>query len=84
MATDPLGGDPGQDRAGLAWEVNRRILDLESRLDDERFLARDPARHLIGFVCECGCLGIVAITHSEYESRGGAWIEGHESLQASA
>jgi hypothetical protein len=53
-------------------------------LDDESFLARDPSQHLIGFLCECGCLGIVAKTRSEYESKGGAWIEGHESLQASA
>jgi hypothetical protein len=84
MASYPLGGDAGQDRAGIAWEVNRRILELEARLDDESFLARDPSQHLIGFLCECGCLGIVAKTRSEYESKGGAWIEGHESLQASA
>jgi len=28
MATDPREGDPREDRAGLAWEVNRSILEL--------------------------------------------------------
>jgi hypothetical protein len=44
MATGRMGGvGPRQDRAGLAREVNAAILALEARLDDESFLARDPA-----------------------------------------
>jgi len=58
--------------------VNAHILSLEVRLDDESFLARDPNRHLIGFLCECGCMGVAASTRAEYEERGGAWLEGHE------
>ena len=55
----------------------RNILALEVHLDDESFLARDPDRHLIGFFCECGCGRSVAMTRSDYETNGGAWVEGH-------
>jgi hypothetical protein len=57
--------------------VNAHILALEARLDDESFLARDPNRYLIGLCCECGCMGIVTSTRSEYEDNNGAWLEGH-------
>jgi hypothetical protein len=58
--------------------VNGQILALEARLDDESFLARDPDRYLIGFFCECGCMGIVSSTRVEYEENGGALLEGHK------
>jgi hypothetical protein len=83
MATEPaLGGRPDPDAPAIAREVNRHILALEARLTDERFLARDPRKHLIGFFCECGCLGIVAVTRDAYETNRGAWLEGHRSQAA--
>lgn len=66
------------DRGALAREVNGHILGLEARLDDERFLARDPDQYLIGMFCECGCGGMVAVTRADYETNGGVWIEGHK------
>jgi hypothetical protein len=78
MASESVRADePQRAKAGLSREVNTHILALEARLDDEAFLARDPTRHLIGFLCECGCMRIVASTRAGYEERGGAWLEGH-------
>lgn len=80
IATEPVISDePEADAAALAREVNSHILALETRLDDESFLARDPGRHLIGLLCECGCMGIVAATRVRYEENGGAWLKGHRS-----
>jgi hypothetical protein len=79
MAAPAFRADEHQpDRAGLSREVNVHILALEARLDDESFLARDPTRHLIGFLCECGCMAIVAATRAKYEKHGGAWLEAHK------
>jgi hypothetical protein len=57
--------------------VNAHIFALEARLDDASFLARDPDRHLIGLLCECGCMGIAAVTRADYEQQGGAWKDDH-------
>lgn len=59
---------------GLAREANGHIIALANDLRppisrDERF---------IGLFCECGCWRVAATTLAEYESKGGAWIEGHE------
>jgi hypothetical protein len=64
--------------------VNAHILALEAHLDDESFLARDPERHLTGLLCECGCMGIVAATRSDYEPQGGAWKDDHRPARAQA
>ena len=83
MATEPVAaGAPDPDAGAIAREVNAHILALEARLTDERFLARDPRIHLIGFLCECGCMGIVAVTRHAYEANGGAWLEGHSAPAA--
>jgi hypothetical protein len=83
MATEPVaGGAPPPDARAVAREVNTHILALEALLTDERFLARDPRIHMIGFLCECGCLGIVVVTRDAYETNGGAWLEGHSSQAA--
>jgi hypothetical protein len=57
------------ERAWIAREVNKYILELSERLHDER-----P----IGFFCECGCMGIAPTTPARYKAEGGVWIEGHE------
>ena len=56
------------DRAWVARETNRHIRALASALRDER-----P----IGFLCECGCLGIAFATLSEYERQSGVWAYNH-------
>ena len=33
----------------------------------------------VGFICECGCMGIVEATPTEYASADGALVEGHIS-----
>jgi hypothetical protein len=76
MATNPLAG--ARDPASVARELNAQIFVLEARLDDESFLSRNPERHLIGLMCECGCMEIVTSTRARYEKNGGAWLEGHE------
>jgi hypothetical protein len=30
------------------------------------------------FPCECGCREVVKLTKAEYQTVGGAWLEGHE------
>jgi len=59
------------DRAQLARIVNEKILGLADRLEARS----DPAP--LGFLCECGCWGIVEITAAEYERAGGALLPGH-------
>jgi hypothetical protein len=57
------------ERAWVAREVNKHILELSEKLHDER-----P----IGFFCECGCMGIAVTTPARYVSERGVWIKGHE------
>jgi hypothetical protein len=63
------------DRAWLAREVNKHILELSERLHDER-----P----IGFFCECGCMGIVSSTQADYEQSDGVWLDGHQARDTSS
>jgi hypothetical protein len=58
------------DAAEVAREVNAAICELEDRLppSDE---------HAIGFLCECGCLGVAPMPFADYRRGAGAWIEGH-------
>ena len=60
--------------AGLAGEVNWHIIALAHDLTPP--VSRDERS--IGLFCECGCWGIATTTLAEYESKGGAWIIGHE------
>ena len=57
--------------AELAREVNAAICELEDRL-----LATDD--HPVGFLCECGCLGIAPISFADYGRATAAWLDGHE------
>lgn len=59
--------------AEMARAVNAAICELEDRLDRWK-----PSVHRVGFLCECGCLSVAAITMAEYRLADGAWIEGHE------
>lgn len=72
------GDDSGRRReaAEVAREVNVAICDLEGRLD-----ALLTSAHLVGFFCECGCMGIAPMTMADYCKGGGVWIEGHDPRQ---
>jgi hypothetical protein len=66
----PLTQRPGA--AEVARGVNTAICELEDRLD---LAVRE---HLVGFFCECGCLGTVPMTMTAYRLAGGAWLDGHQ------
>jgi hypothetical protein len=66
---------PQAPRPQLAREVNAHILTLIHRIGAHVW--RDQDRQ-VGFLCECGCMGVAPTTLTEYEARGGSWIQGHE------
>jgi hypothetical protein len=66
-AAAPMSETP--DRAWVARETNGHIRALAASLHDERS---------IGFLCECGCMGIAFTTLVEYEQAGGVWLDGHK------
>lgn len=70
--------EPGPDAAGLARQVNAHILALEARIREMGLRTRTPDEDAIGLLCECGCLGVVAVQRGVYERGGGAWLEGHK------
>jgi hypothetical protein len=57
--------------AYAAREANGHILALEELLGGRH-------EREIGFFCECGCMGVVAMTKAQYEAADGAWLEGHQ------
>jgi hypothetical protein len=57
--------------------VNAHILALESRLREVAAHRRGAELDLIGLFCECGCMGELAMTREDYDTAGGAWLEGH-------
>jgi hypothetical protein len=59
--------------ADIAREANAHIREMAMELD-----ALVPDERPIGFFCECGCMGIATVTLADYDTQGGAWIEGHE------
>jgi len=65
--------DSGDVEKKAAREINQRIrvlgIDLAELGDDSP----------VEFLCECGCMGRVALTPDEYDAAGGALIEGHEA-----
>jgi hypothetical protein len=42
--------------------------------------ASERDQHLVGFLCECGCMDTATLTPAEYEAAGGAWCAGHKPL----
>lgn len=69
------GGQEHADRraaAAVARQANAYIREMAEELD-----AAAHDERAVGFVCECGCLGIVEATVAEYASADGAWVEGH-------
>jgi hypothetical protein len=69
VASEP----PTSRRMEAAGEANRHLLALAEQLhSDER------EEHLIGFLCECGCMEPATLTAVEYEALDGAWRAGHK------
>jgi hypothetical protein len=62
-------------RMEAAKSANAQFLALAEELHVE---ARDE--HLIGFLCECGCMETATLTAAEYETAGGAWCAGHKPV----
>jgi hypothetical protein len=59
--------------ADIARQANAHIREMALELD-----ALVPDERPFGFFCECGCMGTAAVTLTDYDAQGGAWIEGHE------
>jgi hypothetical protein len=53
--------------------ANKHLLSLAERLHEN-----ERERHLIGFLCECGCMETATLTAAEYDRLGGAWRAGHK------
>jgi hypothetical protein len=62
-------------RIEAARRANAHLLELSGR---QYLDAREE--HLVGFLCECGCMGTAALTAAEYETAGGAWLAGHRPI----
>ncbi len=69
---------PKSAAAEIAREANAYILALDASLYEMTVHALGPDPEPIDLFCECGCLCRVASTRTEYERKGGAWLEGHE------
>lgn len=64
---------PTSRRMVAAKQANRHLFDLV-----ERQHADEREQHLVGFLCECGCMDTATLTAVEYEAAGGAWCAGHK------
>ena len=69
---------PNPAEAEIAREANSYILALDASHYEITVHAFGPDPEPIDLFCECGCLGRVASTLTEYERKEGAWLEGHE------
>jgi hypothetical protein len=67
--TDTIPSPDTPDRASISKETNGHIRALARSFHDKRE---------VGFLCECGCMGIALATLAEYDAAGGAWLDGHK------
>ena len=56
----------------IARRANAHIAEMAATFDS---ILNDPRP--IGFLCECGCLGVVEVALAEYGEADGAWIAEH-------
>lgn len=66
-----------RDAVDVARRANAHIAEMAESLDS---IVHDP--HPIGFLCECGCLGITEATVADFRAAGGVWIDGHRENPA--
>jgi len=64
--------------AEIAQEANAHIFARDASMYEITVHALGPDPEPIDLFCECGCMGRVASTRTEYERNGGAWLKGHE------
>jgi len=57
-------------------------MHLFSLAQQQHLNARDE--HLVGFLCECGCMDTATLTIAEFEAAGGAWCAGHKPVSSPA
>ena len=73
-----MSDEPNRVAAEIAREANAHILELEARFHEIDVHAQGLDEESILFFCECGCIGLVASTRTDYSRDGGAWLEGHK------
>jgi hypothetical protein len=56
----------------IARRANAHIAEMAETFDS---ILHDPRP--IGFLCECGCLGMAELTLVDFRGAGGAWIVEH-------
>lgn len=70
---------PSSTAAEIAREANAHILAMDAHLHEMTAHAlRGPDEEPIRLFCECGCMGKVAASRTDYTRNGGAWLEGHK------
>lgn len=62
-------------RMEAARRANRHLAHLAERLHPDW---RDE--HLVGFLCECGCMATAALAVAEFDACDGAWCAGHKPI----
>ena len=63
--------------AEIARDANAHILEMYARFHEITVHSwRDE--DTIQMFCECGCMGLLDSTPTDYSHHGGAWIEGHK------
>jgi hypothetical protein len=60
------------DSTDIARRANAQIAEMAERLDS---IVKNPRP--IGFLCECGCLGIIELTLAEFRASGEVRIAEH-------
>jgi hypothetical protein len=72
MATSPPDEGAPAEAARVAQLVNAEI----RKAADAEVLSHGVAEDKYGFMCDCGCGGMVEIPLALYDAEG-AWIDGH-------
>jgi hypothetical protein len=70
---------PSPGRAEVARDANRQILAVQARFDEITVHALEQKEEPVQLFCECGCMGLVDVTATDYARKGGAWLEGHRT-----
>jgi hypothetical protein len=70
--------NPSPAAAEIAREANAYILAMDAQLHEISAHAREPDEEPLVLFCECGCMGIVSSTSTEYLRSDGAWLEDHK------
>lgn len=67
-----MSAEERQGAIDLAGEVNLQIREIGCSLG-----VTADSMEVLNFFCECGCLGVVALTPGAFDAAGGAWLDSH-------